>query len=264
MIDTHTHLTDTPLYEKLDSVLTRARNAGVTRYVIPGYTLPSWRRAAQIAAEYEGVFFAVGVHPLFMLESAAEDIQAYVNEDPVIAVGEIGLDYVDAEGDTLSQQALFRCQMQTALDVNLPVILHCRRAHDDLLAICREFPGVSGVLHSCSCSHEQVKPFLDLGYYVGFSGVVTRPRAKKAKKLAEYVPVDRILTETDSPFIGTQQHRPPTTEPAHIPEIVSALARIRKTTCEEIEQVTEKNAATLFDKSLFKRPDIHSAALDSR
>jgi TatD DNase family protein len=246
MIDTHTHLTDTPLYEQRDAVLARARAAGVRRMIIPGYNASSWQCAAQIASEYTGIFYAAGVHPLFLPEQSNSDILPFIENHSVVAVGEIGLDYVDAAVDKPAQLALFRQQMKAASSHGLPVILHCRRAHDDLLTVCREFPDVSGVLHSCSCSHEQVKPFLELGYYAGFSGTLTRKRAKKAVKLAEYIPADRILTETDSPFIGTEQHPPPTTEPAHIPEIVTALAEIKNVSCGEIEQITDKNAETLF------------------
>lgn len=249
MIDTHTHLTDTPLYEHLDTVLARARAAGVSRLIIPGYNASSWQRAARIASEYTEIFYAIGIHPLFMPQHPNSDILPFAGDDNVVAVGEIGLDYVDATVEKPAQLALFRKQMQAADEHELPVILHCRRAHDDLLAVCREFPDVSGVLHSCSCSHEQVKPFLDYGYYIGFSGSLTRKRAKKAVKLADYVPADRILTETDSPYIGTEQHPPPTTEPAHIPEIVSVLAEIKNTSCEEIERITEENAEIRFKLS---------------
>ena len=234
------------MVEHLDAVLARARDAGVSRMIIPGYNASSWERAAQIASKYTGIYYAAGVHPLFLPDHPNIAVLPFLENAHAIAVGEIGLDYVEEMTDKPAQQELFRRQMQIALTAKLPVILHCRRAHEDLLAICREFPDISGVLHSCSCSHEQVKPFLDLGYYVGFSGVVTRTRAKKAKKLAEYVPLDRMLTETDSPFIGTEQHRPPTTEPAHIPEIVSALAGIKRTASEEIERITEKNAEMIF------------------
>ena len=249
MIDTHTHLTDTPLYENLAAVLVRARAAGVHRMIIPGYNASSWQRAAQIASEHPGIFFAAGVHPLFWPGQPNSDIYPFLDNNTVVAVGEIGLDYVDPAVDKPAQRALFRLQMQAAAVHGLPVILHCRRAYDDLLAVCREFPDVSGVLHSCSCSHEQVKPFLDHGYYVGFSGTLTRKRAKKAVKLAAYVPADRILTETDSPFIGTEQHPPPTSEPAHIPEIMSVLAEIKNTACEEIERIIERNAETRFNLS---------------
>ncbi len=136
--------------------------------------------------------------------------------------------------------------MALAVEYKLPVIFHCRKAYDDLLGICKEFPQIYGVMHSCSCSSEQIKPFLNLGYFIGFSGTITRKKSLKVKKLAEIVPIEKIIVETDSPFIGTENHPVPSVEPAHIPEIINAISEIKNEKIEVIEKVVEKNAEKLF------------------
>jgi len=169
-----------------------------------------------------------------------------VNLKGVIAVGEIGLDYYKSKSEKDEQIRTLKHQLSLAADYNLPVIFHCRKAYDDLLKICKDFPGIHGVIHSCSCSHEQVKPFLELGYYISFSGVVTRKRSLKAKKLAEAVPINKVIVETDSPFIGTNCHPTPSVEPAHIPEIIASIAEIKGETPDVIGENAENNACNLF------------------
>jgi len=267
MIDTHTHLTDDPLNSRLPEVLEKARADGVTGFIIPGYDKDSWKNAKKLSELNRDIFFAVGLHPLFINGYTVEKLEKELDITGSIAIGEIGLDYtkitspaavaappskgdfVDCKKESVewySQKMLFEFQMSVARDNKLPVIIHCRKAYNDLLEILKKFPEVRGVLHSCSCSHEQIKPFLDFGYYVGFSGVVTRKQTKKNKKLAEFVPLERILVETDSPFIGTDNYPVPAAEPFCVREVISALAEIKQMSFEEVERITTKNAKELF------------------
>ena len=264
MIDTHTHLTDDPLNSKLPEVLDKARSLGVTKFIIPGYDKNSWKNARKLSQLHEDIFFAVGLHPMFTTGYSIEQLEKELEIKDAIAIGEIGLDYTKATSPALSgtplkgglnnknsvewysQKMLFEFQLNLAKENKLPVIIHCRKAYDDLLEILKKFPNVCGVLHSCSCSREQIKPFLDLGYYVSFSGVVTRNRTKKNKKLAEYVPLDKILSETDSPFIGTENFPAFSSEPFCVKEVISTLAGIRKKDFEEMEKITTENARKLF------------------
>lgn len=246
MIDTHTHLTDEPLISKLPKVLENARIAGVTKLIIPGYDKNSWENARKLSEKFDNVFFAVGLHPMFTSDYSVEKLEKELELKNAIAIGEIGLDYTPENVDCNRQKLLFEFQMSVAEKYNLPVIIHCRKAYDDLLEILKKFPNVRGVLHSCSCSCEQIKPFLELGYYVSFSGVVTRKRTKKNKKLAEFVPLDRILSETDSPFIGTENFPAFSSEPFCVKEVISALAVIKKIDFEEMEKITTNNAEKLF------------------
>ncbi len=246
MTDTHTHLTEEPLFSHLNAALARAREAGVEKFIIPGYNPESWRRAREIAKRYAGVFFAAGLHPLFINEENFPDLKIEIENKKCVAVGEIGLDYYKDDFNKNAQIEIFEKQMQLAREKNMPVIFHCRKAYDDLLAVCKNFSEIKGVLHSCSCSSEQVKPFLKLGYFVSFSGTVTRKNSRKAKKIAASVPLEKIILETDSPFIGTAEHPVPSVEPSHLPEIISAIAEIRGEPPEKIKAVAEKNAENLF------------------
>ncbi|MCX7847258.1 MAG: TatD family hydrolase [bacterium] len=246
MIDTHCHLTDEPLYGQLESVLSRARGCGVDGYVIPGYNMESWRRARELSARYERVWIAVGLHPLFIEEGTLSHALEEIERGGIIAIGEVGLDYMEEGVDRVLQRQVLVAQLEAAKVAGLPVILHCRHAHDELLDVCEGFRGLQAVLHSCSCSHEQVKGFLELGYYVGFSGGVTRAQTQKVKKLASAVPLDRILVETDSPYIGTARHPAPSSEPGDLVEIVSALASLRGCSAEEMAAIVTENAVRFF------------------
>ncbi len=246
MIDTHTHLTDDPLFSKLPEVLDKARSLGVTKFIIPGYDKNSWENARKLSQLHDDIFFAVGLHPMFTFKYSIEQLEKELDVNDAIAIGEIGLDYTTEMVGCNRQKMLFEFQLSIAKENNLPVIIHCRKAYDDLLEILKKFTNVRGVLHSCSCSREQIKPFLDLGYYVSFSGVVTRSRTKKNKKLAEYVPLDRILSETDSPFIGTENFPAFSSEPFCVKEVISTLAEIRRIDFEEMEKITTENARKLF------------------
>ncbi len=250
MIDTHTHLTDEPLAPALAAVLERARARGVTACVVPAYDIGAWRAAHALAQQHIGVHAAAGIHPLFVAQADLLALADDLARGGFVAVGETGLDYVDAHADRAAQQQCFTAQLDLARRQALPVILHCRQAHDDLLTLLRAAPGVRGVLHSCSCSREQIKPFLDLGLYVSFSGVLTRTATVKAKKLAAGVPLDRILAETDSPYIGTATHPAPNSEPADVADVIAALAAIKQVSCDEMARITSANARALFGAPL--------------
>lgn len=249
MIDTHTHLTDEPLYGALEEVLKRAMDRGVTEFIVPGYNAESWRRGRELCARYSCVKMAVGLHPLFVDEGTLEKALEEIQQGGIVAVGEIGLDAMGREINLPKQREFFEAQLEAACAKGLPVILHCREAHDELLMVCRKFRGMRAVLHSCSCSHEQVKPFLELGFYVGISGGITRAQTQKVKKLACAVPLERILVETDSPYIGTATHPAPTSEPGDAAEVVEALAQIRGCSVDEVVRVTTKNAQYFFGLS---------------
>ena len=246
MTDTHTHLTEEPLISEIDRVIKRAKEHNIDKFVVPGYNPDSWRRSRELSLLYKEINFAVGLHPMFIHEENREALEKELSAGGVIAVGETGLDYYNSRKERAEQISVFKYQLNLAIEYDLPVIIHCRKAYDDLLKICKEFPRINGVIHSCSCSSEQIKPFLELGYYISFSGTITRNKSLKVKKLAAVVPLDKMLVETDSPFIGTRNHPVPSVEPAHIPEIIESIAEIKGETLDVVEEIVEKNAIKLF------------------
>lgn len=246
LIDTHTHLTEDALFSRLDAVRMRARACGVAWCLVPTYTAETHVTARRLAHTYDGIVWAAGVHPLFPDLQACETIPSFCTDALCVAIGECGLDYVSPDADKTLQRTLFERHCTYASTYDMPLLIHCRKAYDDLLSVLREGPALRGVLHSCSCSVEQIDPFLSYGLYVGFSGVVTRPNAKKARRLAAYVPLDRMLLETDSPFIGAGDHPPPLSEPADTLSVAQAIADVRGVSLDEIATHTTRNAHTLF------------------
>ncbi|MCK5851778.1 TatD family hydrolase [bacterium] len=247
MTDTHTHLTEEPLISSIDEIIERAKENGVDKFIVPGYNPDSWRKARKLASVHNEIFFAVGLHPMFIHEENRDAFEKELKDGGAIAVGEIGLDFYKSKMKKEAQICVLRNQLQLAVDYDLPVIFHCRKAYDDLLKICKEFPQIKAVMHSCSCSSEQIKPFLELGYYISFSGTITQNRNLKVWKLACTVPIEKMIVETDSPFIGTNNHPVPTVEPSHIPEIVTAIAEIKGESAGVIGENAEKNAKELFE-----------------
>ncbi|MBP5627212.1 TatD family hydrolase [bacterium] len=246
MFDVHAHLTDEVIYGDLDNVINEAQTAGVSRFLVPAYSKNFWQRGRDIAEKYPFVYFAVGVHPLFISEGDDPELRETLVKHPkCLAVGEVGLDYVPDDSQKPRQTAWFAHEAAFAKKHDKPLIIHCRKAYSDLLEPLKEY-GVPFLLHSCSCSREQVKPFLELGAYVSFSGTLTRTNAKKVLDLARFVPRDRVLFETDSPYIGTDKVRPPFVRPAQVMEVAEAYAKATGLTLEEAEKLTDKNAERFF------------------
>ncbi len=246
MFDVHAHLTDEIIYGDLDNVIKEAQTAGVSSFLVPAYSKNFWQRGRDIAEKYPFVYFAVGVHPLFISEGDDPELRETLVKHPkCLAIGEVGLDYVPDDSQKPRQTAWFAHEAAFAKKHDKPLIIHCRKAYFDLLEPLREF-GVPFLLHSCSCSREQVKPFLDLGAYVSFSGTLTRTNAKKVLDLARFVPRERVLFETDSPYIGTDKVRPPFVRPAQVMEVAEAYAEATGLTLEEAEKLTDKNAERFF------------------
>ena len=247
-VDTHTHLTEVVFESRLESVLAHAATQGVSRFIIPTYDMASLTRARLIAKAYTGVYYAAGIHPLFINTDECKVIRQFIGDENCIAIGETGLDYIKPGTDKKRQKDGFIQQLEFAREFALPVILHCRKAHEEMLTILRDFPDIRGVFHSCSFSAEHILPFLQSqsSFYVGFSGVITRSRAKKIRQLATAVPLNKILLETDSPFIGTADHPPPTSEPADTAAIAAEVASAKKLSVAEVAEVTSRNSEDLF------------------
>lgn len=250
MFDVHTHLTDEAIFQDLGNVLKNAREAGVSRFLIPAYSPLFWERAKTVSENNEDVYFAVGVHPLFLSDKEPEGLREKLIKHPkCLAVGEVGLDAFPPDADMDLQRLCFAREAAFASQYDKPLVVHCRRAYSDLLGLLRAqfaVEPVRFVLHSCSCSKVEAKAFLDLGAYVSFSGTLTRTNARKARELALYVPKDKVLLETDSPYIGTHTFRPPDVRPAQVMEVAEAYAEIAGLTLGETERLTDENAGRFF------------------
>ena len=231
----------------MDGVLDRARRAGVTRIVVPAYDRASWEAVAGLARR-DGVRAAYGLHPWAAAEDLEPDrlVDALRNGDAV-AVGELGLDFAIDAFDRERQLRVLRPQLETAAALDLPVLLHCRSAFEELLALLREFaPGLRGVVHAFSRGPDLARRFLDLGFHLGFGGAITRPNAVRARRSAVAAPWDRIVLETDAPSIGLDGIEAAHVEPRHVLDVARSLAELRGEPLETVARRTTENARALF------------------
>lgn len=248
--DTHAHLDDPRYEEDFQSVLDHINEAQITRVTNVGYDLPSSERSVHLAHEYDWVYAAVGVHPHDaegVTEETWERLSQLAQEDKVIAWGEIGLDYYRDLSPRKIQQEVFIHQIELADQAGLPIIIHNRDAHQDLLDIVKAHtPKKGGVFHCYSGSWEMAKIILNLGFYVSFAGPLTFKNARHTVEVAKQVPLDRFLVETDSPYLTPEPYRGKRNEPARVREVVARFAEIRGLEVEEAARLAFENGNRLF------------------
>lgn len=246
LFDTHAHYDDEAFDADRDAVL-----AAFDGLVIdPGCTLDSSRAAIALAARHPHVYAAVGIHPENCGDFLPEHIDALrqlARQPKVVAIGEIGLDYYWPENPPRDfQQQVLRAQLALAQELNLPVIFHDRDAHGDSLSIVREYPALRGVFHCYSGSVEMAEELLSMGWYLGFDGPVTYKNARKAVAVAEMAPLDRILIETDSPYMSPVPLRGKRNDSRNVFYIAEKLAQLKGMTAEEMARLTMENGKNLF------------------
>ncbi len=255
LIDTHTHLDDARYDADRDTMIQRAREAGVDRMVTIGCDLATSQAAVALAERYPFVYASVGVHPHEVKHIQADwydEFRRLAANRKVVAYGEIGLDYHYNNSPPEDQRRRFREQLQLAKELALPVIIHTREAQDDTITILREEQAstIGGVFHCFSGDTWLAKDALDLGFYVSFSGIVTFQNATVLREIAKTVPLDRLLIETDCPYLTPVPHRGKRNEPAFVAHVADQLASVRsdsrRLTAEDIGRITSENARRLF------------------
>jgi TatD DNase family protein len=247
LVDTHCHLYVDPLGRDAAGVLARARAAEVTTVVVPAYDLASWPAVRELVA-HAGVFAMFGLHPWVAdLELDAGDLADALRGPRVVGVGEIGLDYrIEGPGADVQIAALTR-QLELAVDLDLPVNLHCRGAFEDLLRLLARYrPRLRGMVHAFSRGPDLARRFLDLGLMISFGGAITRPRAERARRSAQAAPLESILLETDAPSIGMEGLTAEEVEPRHTRSVALALAELRGLDLEDVARATTVNARRFF------------------
>ena len=248
--DSHAHLTEDCFAQDFDTIVENMKAASVTGMMEIGFDLPSSEKAVQLAEQFSWVHAAVGSHPddAAQVDEARIAVYRELCKNPrVKAIGEIGLDYYWPENPPRDfQQQVFRAQLELALELDLPVIVHDREAHGDSLAIVKEYPALRGVFHCYSGSVEMARELLALGWYLGFDGPVTYKNARKTVEVAEIVPLDRILIETDSPYMSPVPLRGKRNDSRNVYYIAEKLAQIKGMTTEELARLTIENGKSLF------------------
>ena len=250
IFDTHAHYDDEAFDTDRDELLTSLPEKGVGLMVDPGCDLPSSRLAVALAAKHPHVYAAVGIHPENChdyIPSQIDALRTLAKSPKVVAIGEIGLDYYWAENPPRElQHQCLRDQLALAAELNLPVIIHDRDAHADTLAIVKEFPAVTGVFHCFAGSVEMARELLKLGWYLGFNGAITFKNARKAPEVIAIAPLDRILLETDAPYLTPVPHRGERNDSTYIPYVSQTIAQIKGLTSAEVEHTSWENGRRLF------------------
>ncbi len=250
IIDTHAHL-DFPDYkEDIDDVIKRAGDAGVEYIINVGTSLNTSIKSIELSKKYEKIYASIGIHPNATSTITGDDwsrLEALARQDKVVAVGETGLDYYRDRSKHEDQKRLFRQHMDLAVKYGLPVIIHNREASDDCLEVVRNYNGrIKGVIHCFAGSREIAKEFLKLGFHISFAGPVTYPKADNLREALKAVPIEKLLLETDCPFLAPQQKRGKRNEPSYLQYTIPVLAELYKLSVEDIKRITSLNARNLF------------------
>lgn len=246
--DTHCHLNHPDFAADAVQVWNRARDAGVHHAIVVGYDLASSEAALRVAAQFEGCWASVGIHPhdaAQCAENALQRLQQMASQPRVVAIGEIGLDYYRNLSPKDVQRQAFERQILLALQMQLPVIIHCRDAYDDLLDILARYP-LRGVLHCFSGETRHARRAVEMGWYLGIGGVVTFKNAHTLREVVQQTPIENLLLETDAPYLAPMPYRGKRNEPAYIPLIAQMVATLTHLSIEELAQVTTQNADCLF------------------
>lgn len=255
LIDTHCHLDFDWFDEDRDAVVERALAAGVSQIVVPGLDLENCQAILALTEKYDGVFAAVGVHPNSSAgwqDGWVDVLRDLAQQPKVVAIGEIGLDYYWDKSPQAVQHRALALQLELAAELNLPVIIHNRDASADVIRLLSESPLVGrdnpGVLHSFAADRATAVAALNLGYYLGFTGPVTFKKADDLREIAQKVPDDRILVETDAPFLTPQPYRGKRNEPAYVAYVAEKLAEVRGVSTAVFASQTTDNARRLFNR----------------
>lgn len=251
IFDSHTHLNAEQFNDDIPETIERAKELGVTKMAVVGFDTPTIEKSLQLSHDYSNIYSIIGWHPT-EAGSYTKDIEKKLREQltmpKVVALGEIGLDYYWMEDPKAVQAEVFRRQIAIAKEMNLPISIHTREALADTYQILKEedIRDIGGIMHSFSGDFEWAKRFLDLGMHISFSGVVTFKKAQDVQEAATHVPLDRLLVETDAPYLAPVPYRGKRNEPGYTRYTVEKIAELRNLPVEEVALQTWKNAHRLF------------------
>ena len=249
-VDSHCHLNFPELSDNIQSVRQRMHDEAVSHALCVSVTLDKFPEVLNLAEQFPNFYASVGVHPDYenIQEPTVEELVQLAKHPKVVAIGETGLDYFRLKGDLTWQRERFRSHIRAAIIANKPLIVHTRNAVDDTLNIMRE-EGVEkagGVLHCFTESLEMALAAIEMGFYISFSGIVTFKNAKDLKEVAKQIPLDRMLIETDSPYLAPVPYRGKTNEPSYVRYVAKEIADLRGISIEEVAEVTTNNFFELF------------------
>lgn len=261
LVDSHCHLDrlDKKSFPDLDSVMRDTREAGVTNILCIGVDLETFPQVREVAERYPDVFASVGVHPLYRdsSEPTTEELVTLADHPRVVAIGETGLDYYYAKGETGWQQDRFRVHIQAARETGLPLIIHTRDARQDTIAMLREYGQgeVRGVLHCFTEDLDMARKGIELGFYVSISGIVTFRNADSLREVVRALPLERLLIETDAPWLAPVPHRGKPNQPAYVRQVAEMVAELQGVSVQALADATRENFFRLFERA---GEDVHA------
>jgi TatD DNase family protein len=251
LFDTHAHLNAIQYEEDIVEVIQRAKSERVTHIVVVGFDKDTIKRAMELTEQYEMIYAAVGWHPVDAIDMKDEDlewIKELASHPKVVAIGEMGLDYYWDKSPKDIQKDVFRRQIRLAKEVKLPIIIHNRDSTEDVVKILKEENAgeVGGIMHCFTGSLEVAKQCMDMNFYISFGGPVTFKNAKKPKEVATEIPLERLLIETDCPYLTPHPFRGKRNEPSYVKYIAEQIAELKGLSFEEVAKITSDNAKKLF------------------
>lgn len=251
LIDTHVHLDHERFGKDLDQVIERAKSAGVWPVITIGADLVSSRQAVECARRYPGVAATAGIHPHdadSVSDRVLDEVKMLAGNERVVAIGEIGLDYYYDFSPRNAQRRVFAMQIGLARELGLPIVVHVREAYADVMAILKseQAEDVGGIIHCFSGDRETAKGCLDMGFYISVGGILTFSDSSELRRIIKDVPLDRIVLETDAPYLTPVPYRGKRNEPAYVRLVAEALANLKDITLEEVAEITTGNACKLF------------------
>jgi TatD DNase family protein len=250
LIDTHCHLDVDDFEQDRAAILQRCRTLGIDIIVVPAVLRAGWDNLLGLCRQHDGLYPALGLHPVYLDSHSEADLTAlqdYASREQPVAIGEIGLDYFIRELDRDRQQALFERQLEIARAAALPVLLHVRKAHDEVLKTLKRIGVQGGIAHAFNGSRQQAQQYMELGFKLGFGGTLTYENANKIRSLAASLPMDAIVLETDAPDMVVSSHRGERNSPEYLPECLQALATIRQEEPAAIARATSENARSVLN-----------------
>ncbi|MFA9145486.1 TatD family hydrolase [Bacillus safensis] len=251
LFDTHAHLNAEQYNEDLEQVIERAQSEKVEKIVVVGFDRPTITRAMELIEEYDFIYAAIGWHPVDAIDMTDEDL-AWIKDlsqhEKVVAIGEMGLDYYWDKSPKDVQKEVFRRQIALAKEVKLPIVIHNRDATEDVVTILKEEGAaeVGGIMHCFTGSLETAKACMEMNFYISFGGPVTFKNAKKPKEVVKEIPSDKLLIETDCPYLTPVPFRGKRNEPSYVKYIAEQIAELREISFEELAELTTKNAKKVF------------------
>lgn len=245
LIDTHCHIDVADFDADREQVIANCRRLGIQRIVVPAVSARGWSNLLEVCRREPGLLHTFGLHPVFVAEHRAEDIDAlaeWIERERPVAIGEIGLDYFVEGVDRERQQEVFEAQLEVARAVQLPVLLHVRKAHDEVLKALKRIPVQGGIAHAFNGSLQQAHQYIELGFKLGFGGMLTYERSSKLRRLARELPLEALVLETDAPDLTVAAHRGERNSPEYLPDCLRALADVRDESPEAMAAATTHNA----------------------